>query len=170
MFRRNARHHRTHKRPPHRLLMRRTHLAGSHLVARVSLSRVSCLPVSCLVSRISCLLPYLPRLPNISKRAANRDRCAFGSNDLQEDAGGRGGQFGINFVGADLQEGFEFCHRITRLFQPARHGAFHDTFTQLGHFNDSRHRSILPATWCVRLVAGQPSSLSNRDNAARPRW
>ena len=57
----------------------------------------------------------------------------FLHQNLRQDAGSGGGNFGIHLVGGNLKERLVALHRVADLLKPADDGAFGDAFPHLGH-------------------------------------
>lgn len=62
---------------------------------------------------------------------ADRHRVAFGRADLQHHAGHRRRHFGVDLVGADLEQRLIGSDRVAHLLEPARDRAFGDGLAQL---------------------------------------
>jgi hypothetical protein len=59
--------------------------------------------------------------------------------NIEQHAIRRGWHFGIDLIGADFQQRFEFFDGVAYIFQPAADRAFDHTFAQLRHNHFCRH-------------------------------
>ena len=73
------------------------------------------------------------------------DGRAFGDFDFLQNAGGRSGNFGVDFVGGDFEERLVALDFVAGLLQPLGDGAFDDGFAHLGHDDVSWH-DFLPCS------------------------
>ena len=69
--------------------------------------------------------------------------------DLQQHAGHRGGDLGVDLVGGDLQQRFVDLDGVADLLQPLGDSAFSDGFAQFGHFDGVRHGVEAPKKRCT---------------------
>ena len=67
------------------------------------------------------------------------DGGAFLDQDLAHNAGGGGGDFGIDLVGGDFEEGLVAFDGFAGLLEPLGEGAFGDGLAHLGHDYFGRH-------------------------------
>ncbi len=63
----------------------------------------------------------------------------FGNEDFLDDAGNRRGDFGVYFVGGNLEQRFVHLYPVTYLLEPAGDGSFGDALTEGGQVNGFRH-------------------------------
>ena len=64
---------------------------------------------------------------------------AFGNLDVLQHAGSWGGNFGVHFIGGDLEERFVALYFVAGLLQPLGDGALKDGLAHLRHDDVSRH-------------------------------
>jgi hypothetical protein len=66
--------------------------------------------------------------------------CARWGLDLLENAAGRGGNFGVDFIGGNLKQRLIALHSLTGLLEPLGDCAFEDRLSHLGHDDIGRHK------------------------------
>ena len=82
-------------------------------------------------------------------------RGAFGDFDFLEDAGGWGGDLGVDFVGGDFEERFVALNFVARLFQPLGNSALNDGFAHLGHDDVCGHEFLPRGAYRLKSRAGR---------------
>ena len=73
------------------------------------------------------------------QRSADLGGLVFGNEDFLDDAGDRRGDFGVYFVGGDLEQRLVHLYPVTYLLEPAGDGSFGDALTEGGQVNGFRH-------------------------------
>ena len=73
-----------------------------------------------------------PRLADHGQHGADLDGLVLLDPDLQQRAGGRGGDLGVDLVGGDLQQRLVGLDRVADLLEPAAHRALGDALAQCG--------------------------------------
>src|SRR5699024_7941572 len=78
-------------------------------------------------------------LADLSDDGTDLDGVVLFGHYLQQNAGNRGGDLGINLVGGHLEQRLIHLYLVANLLQPLGDGALSDRFAQLGHFDGLRH-------------------------------
>ena len=73
------------------------------------------------------------------------DRLAFLHHHLGQRAGGGRRDFGIHFIGGDLEKRLVALHVLAGLLQPLGQRAFHNAFAHLGHHDVGHIGSLFRA-------------------------
>jgi hypothetical protein len=131
-----------------RLGLRRTGLVG-HVPARLGgLGRRRLdLGVRGVVCVVGPAAGGVGRVADDGEHAAHLDGLVLAGLDLQQGAGDRGGDLGVDLVGGDLEQRLVDLDRVADLLQPAGHGTLGDALSEL------RQRD-LRATTAGRLGVG----------------
>ncbi len=86
----------------------------------------------------------LTRCADHRQQRAGAHRLALGDEDLQQDAAGRSGDFGVDLVGVDLEQRLELSHGLAGALEPARHRPFDHRLAQLRHDHIRWHAFLFP--------------------------
>ncbi len=95
------------------------------------------------------------------------DRLAFLHQHLGQRAGGGRRDFGIHFIGGDLEKRFVAVHVFAGLFQPLGQRAFHNAFAHLGHHDVGHIGSLFRAPARAGAASGSWQSKTRPKCAAK---
>ena len=83
--------------------------------------------------------PRTGAVTDADQRSADFGGLVFGDEDFLDDAGDRRGDFGVYFVGGNLEQRLVHLYPVTYLLEPAGDGSFGDALTEGGQVNGFRH-------------------------------
>ena len=83
--------------------------------------------------------PAAGAVADAHQRGANFGGLVFGDEDFLDHAGDRRGDFGVYFVGGNLEQRLVHLYPVTYLLEPAGDGSFGDALTEGGQVNGFRH-------------------------------
>ena len=115
------------------------------------------------VARALALLTY------DSQHGADLDRGVLLGPDLQQGAGDRRGDLGVDLVGGDLEQRLVDRHGVADLLEPAGDGAFGDRFTEGGESDFGGHGGFLRSrgVWGWAACGGQECACRGLPASAR---
>ena len=116
-------------------------LGGSFIVVRVRI--------------VAGIRTCLVLIANLGDHGAHVHRVIFIGDDLQQNTGHRGWDFGIHLVRGDFQQRLIDLDLVTNLLEPLGHSAFCYGLAQFGHFDGMRHGLEAPRAYakisCSRI-------------------